>query len=136
MTCENTPEVLVDITRYEVSVLPADDINRRHHVLYVDRTRRGTWIVNDGHGGYDIDGDWAPGLAVAHEFADYDDALDLARRLAPNLAANGRTAAEVHRQGLPANAGGPAEPGRAPGVEPTVAVTLSARPHPENSAQQ
>lgn len=92
------PEVLVEITRYEVSVLPADDINRKHFALYVDRTRNGSWIVNDGHGGYDIDGDWAPGLAVAHEFNDYDDALALARKLAPNVTVNGHTATEAYHR--------------------------------------
>ena len=90
------PDVIVNITRYTVSVLPADNINHKHFALYVELTRGG-WIVHDGHGGYDIDGDWAYDLGVAHEFADYDDALALAKRLAPNVIANGQTATEAYQ---------------------------------------
>ncbi|MFE4915851.1 hypothetical protein ACFRCX_30570 [Streptomyces sp. NPDC056652] len=95
------PDVDVIVTRYEVSLLPLNDVNRKYFTLYVERTRRGMWIVNDGHGGYDIDGDWAPGLAVAHEFNDYDDAIALARRLAPNVTINGHTAADAYRRTHP-----------------------------------
>lgn len=95
------PPVLVSITRYTVSVLPADDINRKCFALYVELTSGG-WIVHDGHGGYDVDGDWAPGLAVAHEFSDYDDALALARKLAPNVTVNGHTATDAYRRTHPA----------------------------------
>ncbi|MFJ3289936.1 hypothetical protein ACIPMW_32210 [Streptomyces sp. NPDC086669] len=94
---EQSPELIVSITRYEVSVLPHDDINRRYFTLFVELSRGG-WIVHDGHGGYDIDGDWAPGLAVAHKFADYEDALDLAKRLAPNVTVNGHTATDAYRR--------------------------------------
>ena len=95
---DSSPEPIVSITRYEVSVLPRDDINRKYFTLFVELTRSGAWIVHDGHGGYDIDGDWAPGLAVAHEFADCDDALDLAKRLAPNVTVNGHTATDAYRR--------------------------------------
>ncbi|WP_158674725.1 hypothetical protein [Streptomyces hoynatensis] len=66
-------------------MLPRTDINRKHYTLFVELTRRGAWIVHDGHGGYDSDGDWVPGLAVAHEFTDYEDALTLAKQLAPRI---------------------------------------------------
>lgn len=93
------PEVLVTITRYAVSVLPADDINRKYFTLFVELTHRG-WIVTDGHGGYDSDGGWEPGRLGAHPFADHDDALALARRLAPGVTVNGHTALEVYRRSL------------------------------------
>jgi hypothetical protein len=91
-----TPEVTVNITRYTVSALPADNINHKHYALHVELTRGG-WIVHDQHGGYDIDGDWAPGLAVAHKFADYEDALALAKKLAPNVTVNGYTVTDALR---------------------------------------
>ncbi|MEC4016034.1 hypothetical protein [Streptomyces sp. H27-D2] len=91
------PDVLTAITRYEVSVLPADDLNRKFYTLLVERTRRGTWVVTDGHAGYLEDGHGTPGQATAHQFADYDDALALARRLAPDMTVNGRTATEAYR---------------------------------------
>jgi hypothetical protein len=91
------PEPIVTVTRYEVSVLPRNDINRKFFTLFVELARDG-WIVHDGHGGYDIDGDWAPGLAVAHAFADYDDALALAKTLAPNVTVNGHTATEAYQR--------------------------------------
>lgn len=98
MTEQNTvePEVLVSITRYTVSVLPPDDINRRYFTLHVELTRHG-WIVTDGHLGYDEDGTGTPGPGSGHAFADYDDALALARRLAPGLTINGHTATEAYR---------------------------------------
>jgi hypothetical protein len=96
------PEVIVAITRYEVCVLPADDINWRDFALYVEQTRRGTWIVNNGAGGYDIHGRWTDGVFTAHEFAALDDALDLARRLAPGVTVNGHTATDAYRRTHPA----------------------------------
>jgi hypothetical protein len=95
------PEVLVSITRYAVSVLPANDINRKYFTLFVE-PGRGGWIVTDGHGSYDADGGWEPGRLGAHPFADYDDALALARKLAPGLTVNGHTAVEAYRRTHPA----------------------------------
>lgn len=94
---DTTPEPIVSITCYEVSVLPRGDINRRYFTLFVELTRGG-WIVHDGHGAYDTDGDWAPGLAVGHEYADYEDALALAKKLAPNVTVNGHTATDAYHR--------------------------------------
>ncbi|MER5559665.1 hypothetical protein ABT071_13770 [Streptomyces sp. NPDC002506] len=91
------PEVDVIVTRYEVSLLPLGDINRKFFVLYVERLRR-AWVVHDGHGGYGLLGDWTSGIDSGANFADYDDALDLARRLAPGVTVNGRTAADAWRR--------------------------------------
>ncbi|MFI5814921.1 hypothetical protein ACIA7S_28680 [Streptomyces sp. NPDC051643] len=89
------PEVIVSITRYTVSVLPADDLNHKHFALTVELKPRG-WIVHNGHEYYGPDGTTELSQSTAHHFADYDDALDLARRTAPGLAVMGRTATEAY----------------------------------------
>jgi hypothetical protein len=100
-TAPAEPEVIVSVTRYTVSVIPADDINHRYFALIVEPTRRGTWAVTDGHGGYDRDGRWTPGRDSGSEYADVDDALALARRLAPGLTVNGHTAVEAYQRTHP-----------------------------------
>lgn len=94
----NTPEVIVSITRYTVSVLPTNDINHRYFALFVEPTRRGTWVVTDGDGGFGTDGKWTPGRDSGAEYADVDEALGLARRLAPGLTVNGHTAVEAYHR--------------------------------------
>lgn len=91
------PEVLVSITRYTVSVLPADDINHRYFALQVEMTPRG-WVVHDGHAGYDADGNAHFGETRRHPFADYEDARVLARWLAPRLTVNGHTAVDAYHR--------------------------------------
>lgn len=93
MTSEQ-PEVLVSITRYTVSVLPADDINHKYFALSVELKPNG-WVVTNGHEFYAADGTWQPSLAFAHWFADPDDALAFAREAAPEVVVNGRTATEI-----------------------------------------
>jgi hypothetical protein len=92
------PEVIVSITRYTVSVLPAGDVNHRYFALFVEMTRRGTWVVTDGHGGYDRDGNWSAGSWSGAEYAYVDEALALARHLAPRVTVNGHTAIEARRR--------------------------------------
>lgn len=108
------PPVQVDVTRYEVSVLPADDINRKHFTLYVEYQRHwypggGQWSVHDGHDCFSADGVQADGITVygrdddwikAHRF-DLETALALARKLAPNVTVNGHTATEAYRRTHP-----------------------------------
>lgn len=91
------PEVLVSITRYAVSVLPAGDINRKYFTLFVELGRDG-WVVTDGHAFYAEDGTWQPAQWLARQFADYDEALALAREIAPEMTVNGHTATEVYRR--------------------------------------
>lgn len=93
------PEPTVTPTRYEVSLLPEDDINRRYFLLYVEWTRRG-WVVNDGHGGYRLDGIYRPGEPTRYPFVALDDALAFAKHIAPGVTVNGRTAAEAYRASL------------------------------------
>jgi hypothetical protein len=103
VTGHDGPKVIVSITRYTVSVLPADDINHRTFALSVELTPRG-WVVTDGHSGYDADGTAHHGEARWHPFADYDDALAVARRIAPDLMVNGATASEIYRRTHPTTA--------------------------------
>lgn len=91
------PDVLVTATRYTVSVLPDDDINRRYFEVYIELTPRG-WAVHDGHAGYDDGAGEHVGETHRHPLADYQDALDLARWLAPRLTVNGRTAVDAYRR--------------------------------------
>jgi hypothetical protein len=92
-----TPEVIVSITRYTVSVLPADDINHRYFALNVELKPRG-WVVHNGHEYFGPDGARELSQSTARHFADYDDALALAKRLAPGLVVNGHTAVDAwHR---------------------------------------
>lgn len=96
-----TPEVHVDVTRYEVSVLPAGDINRRYFTLYVESRGGGKWAVTNGFREcVGRDGIWshdslpserADEWLAAHRF-DLDTALQLAKQVAPNITVNGHTA--------------------------------------------
>jgi hypothetical protein len=96
-----TPDVIVSITRYTLSVLPADDVNHKHYALHVELKPRG-WIVTDGHQYYGPDGGIEFSQSTAHHFADYDDALTLAKETAPLLNVNGRTATDAYQRTRPA----------------------------------
>ncbi|WP_282696305.1 hypothetical protein [Streptomyces sp. CC208A] len=92
------PEVTVTATRYTVSLLPADDINHRAYALYVQRRPDG-WGITDGVGWVEgPGGHWHFDYYEALTFAELDDALALARRLAPGKRVNGITAAEAYRR--------------------------------------
>jgi hypothetical protein len=94
---QTPPETIVAVTRYTVSVFPEGDRDRKYYALHVELKPRG-WIVTDGAAYYGPDGSEEFSQSTAHHFADYDDALDLAKRLAPGLTVNGSTAAEVYRR--------------------------------------
>lgn len=89
-----TPDVIVSITRYTVHVLPASHPDHKHYALHVELKPNG-WVVGDGHRYLHPDGSFQPGQGLAHRFADYDDALNVARHAAPEWTVNGMTAAEV-----------------------------------------
>lgn len=106
---ETMPLVLVEPTRYEVSVLPADDINRLHFTVNVEARGHGRWAVAwhgrclDANGNWDWepspsnrDDDWLD----AHRH-DLETALDLARDVAPRLTVNGHTALDAYRRTRP-----------------------------------
>ncbi|GAA2732132.1 hypothetical protein [Streptomyces nogalater] len=92
-----TPDVIVSLTRFTVSVLPANDVNHKAYALQVELKPHG-WVVHDGHVYFDPDGSEAFSQSTAYHFADHEDALALAKRLAPGLTVNGHTATEVYHQ--------------------------------------
>jgi hypothetical protein len=96
------PEVIVSVTRYTVSVLPTDDINHRYFALQVELKPRG-WVVHNGHEFYAEDGSWQPSQALAHYFADHDEAIAFARETAPDVVVNGHTAVDAYRRTHPAS---------------------------------
>lgn len=102
------PEVIVSITQYAVSVLPADDINRKTFTLFVELKRDG-WTVHDGHEFYAGDDTWQPSAWRAHHWPDHDDALAFAREVAPEMRVNGHTATEVWRRTQEAGQSEPVE---------------------------
>lgn len=103
------PEPLVQVTRYEVSVLPEDDINRSVFTVNVEFRGTDRWAVVrhgwclDSNGGWDYElrpsereDDWLE----SHRF-DLDTALRLAREAAPGLIVNGHTAVEAYQRTHP-----------------------------------
>lgn len=87
----STPEPIVTATRYSVSCLPISHRDRGHFEIHVQRRRDGRWSVGDFFDYFDPDG-------KRHEEAwpmSEDDAFELAKRLAPQMAVNGRTVADV-----------------------------------------
>jgi hypothetical protein len=90
-----TPDPIVTVTRYTVSLFPVSDRDHRHFVLHVELKPRG-WVVTDGAGYYGPDDAWEASVSTAHHFADHEEAVALAKTLAPALNVNGHTAAEVY----------------------------------------
>jgi hypothetical protein len=90
-------EPTVRATRYEVSLLPEDDINYRHYALKVERRRDGAWIVTDGFRWMDTELTFhdRPYEQCLH---DLETALRLAREAAPHVRVNRWTAADALRQ--------------------------------------
>ncbi|MFD5875667.1 hypothetical protein [Streptomyces sp. NPDC060322] len=96
------PEVLVEVTRYSVCVLPRGDINFTAFVMYVQRRRDG-WGITDGAGWVaSVTGQWTLDHYDALTFAELEDALSLARKLAPDRRINGHTAMDAYRRTHPA----------------------------------
>lgn len=93
-----TPEVLVEATRYSVSLLPRDDVNFNAYALYVQRRRDG-WGITDGHGWVEGHTGWMTlDSYEALVFPELDDALALARKIVPTVAVNGRTATDAYNR--------------------------------------
>ncbi|HEX5568071.1 MAG TPA: hypothetical protein VFY14_14280 [Streptomyces sp.] len=89
-------------TRYEVSVLPEGDINRRHYTIYVEYRGNEQWAVHDGFASLAVDGTWSEGLKsygrygwVERHLFGLVTALRLAEEAAPGVTVNGVTAAQV-----------------------------------------
>jgi hypothetical protein len=91
-------EVLVEVSHFDVSVLPEDDINRSSYTLKVQRNKYGKWHVTDGRLWYDIHGEGHVSRLSAAEYRDAVGALTLARRIAPDMYAHGMTARERYQR--------------------------------------
>lgn len=103
------PPVLVEPTRYEVSVLPFEDINRPSFTITVEARGAGVWAVCRHRQCLDANGNWswesvpserAAEWLATHRF-DLDTALDLARAAAPHLVVNGHTAVDAYHRTHP-----------------------------------
>lgn len=104
------PPVLVEATRYDVSVLPHEDINRLLFTITVEYRGPGVWAVCRHRQCLSADGVWswesvpserAVEWLAGHRF-DLDTALKLAREAAPHLRVNGETALDAYRRTHPA----------------------------------
>ena len=97
------PEPTVQPTRYEVSLLPEDDINASAFAITVEYRGGGWWAVTRMQSCLGIDGTCDHGIKEygcgqawfdAHRF-DLDTALKLAKEAAPHITVNGYTVAEA-----------------------------------------
>ncbi|MFJ2259504.1 hypothetical protein ACIOKD_14380 [Streptomyces sp. NPDC087844] len=109
-----TPEPFVKATRYEVSLLPADNINRFPFTIDVEYRGHGRWAAVRHRQCLNATGEWSfesipsereEEWMATHRF-DLDTALQLAKQAAPHLIVNGRTALEVYRRNPPKHLGG------------------------------
>lgn len=104
------PKAIVQITRYEVSVLPENDINRSLFTIYVENRGDDRWAVvrfgecmnTKGEWSYELrpserDDDWL----AEHRF-NRATALELAQWAAPRIVVNGETAVDAYRRTRPA----------------------------------
>lgn len=96
----------VRATRFEVSLLPEDDINYPFYTVAVEDRGNDRWAVVRHRQCLGVDGEWSwesipsereDEWLASHRF-DLDAALDLAREAAPGVTVNGVTAAEVLRR--------------------------------------
>lgn len=91
-------EILVETTRYSVSLLPRGDSNFHSYALHVQRRRDG-WGITDGAGWVEsLTGHWTLDHYEALTFPTPEPALVLARKVAPNVTVNGITASEAYRR--------------------------------------
>ncbi|MFI8535398.1 hypothetical protein ACIGMX_34775 [Streptomyces aquilus] len=112
-----TPAPRVEATRYEVSLFPQDHDARRHFTITIEWRGPDSWAVLDGPYCLGRDGEWEyeplpssrdDEWRAAHRF-DLATAQELAKKAAPYLVVNGRTALEIYRQRPPQHVGGNAE---------------------------
>jgi hypothetical protein len=104
---DKSPCPYVQMTRYEVSLLPPGDINRRYFTLYVEARGDDSWAVTNGFREcLDATGEWsheslpsgrADEWLATHRF-DLSAALRLAKKHAPLMTINGITAVEALRR--------------------------------------
>ncbi|MEU0157958.1 hypothetical protein ABZ154_03695 [Streptomyces sp. NPDC006261] len=103
------PDATIQTTEYEVSILPEGDINRSVFTITVQYRGEGRWAVTRLGSCLGTDGQWEFGIKgydrgddwlAAHRF-DLTTALRLARKAAPGVTVNGRTALDAYRATYP-----------------------------------
>lgn len=106
------PDPSAQATRYEVSILPEDDINRPVFTIDVEYRGEGRWAVVRHGSCLGTDGIWEFGVKEydrgdawldAHRF-DLETALALAKKAAPHLTVNGHTAVDAYHRTHPQEA--------------------------------
>lgn len=100
---EPAPKAEVRATRYEVSLLPEDDINYPFYAIAVEARGNGRWAVVRHKRCLGPDGAWSwesipsereDDWLATHRF-DRDTAIRLAKQAAPTVTVNGITAAQA-----------------------------------------
>lgn len=91
------PDALVTVTGYAVSVLPFDHSEFPDYALFVELNPHREWVVHDGGAGFDADGRPRVGEPYRHPLPSREEALALARRLAPDMTIGSRTVTDVFR---------------------------------------
>jgi hypothetical protein len=111
-THDQPPVPFVEATRFEVSLFPADDINRSAFTIDVEYRGHDRWAVVRHRQCLNAAGEWSyesipsereEEWLAAHRF-DLATAQQLAKQAAPHLIVNGRTALDVYRRNPPAAA--------------------------------
>lgn len=103
------PTAHVQITRYEVSVLPENDINRPVFTINVEHRGGDRWAVVRHKQCMNAKGEWSwervPSEREDEWLAEYRfdrmTALELAQWAAPRIVVNSRTATDVYRRTHP-----------------------------------
>lgn len=103
------PSVAVQITEYEVSILPEGDINRPLYTINVSYRGEGRWAAVRHHACLNSKGEWSYELRPSEREDDWlaehrfnrMTALELARKAAPQIVVNGQTATEAYQRTHP-----------------------------------
>ncbi|MEV7034565.1 hypothetical protein AB0N99_30590 [Streptomyces sp. NPDC093272] len=100
------PPATVTITRYEVSVLPEDDINRSVFTINVENRGNDRWAVVRHQQCMNAKGEWSWERVPSEREDEWLDehrfnratALELAKWAAPQIVVNGHTAIDAYRR--------------------------------------
>lgn len=106
MTVRAKPKPIVQITRYEISLLPEDDINRPLFTINVENRGGDRWAIVRHRQCMNAKGDWSwesiPSEREDEWLAEHRfnrmTALELAQWAAPQIVVNGLTALDVYQR--------------------------------------
>jgi len=91
----STPEPVVTVSQYTVSCLPSDHPEQHHFAVVVRSRGDGRWTVSDGFDYFAPTGEYSADPWPMSE----NDALELAKRIAPTMVVQGHTVAEALARG-------------------------------------